>query len=307
VPSRRLGRSLGVDLVPYKHCSYDCVYCQLGRTTTPCVERQLFAPVESVLEELATQLEQEPKPDYIGLAGSGEPTLHLALGELIAGIKAMTNVPVAVISNGSLLWQAPVREAVAAAEVVLPSLDAGDAAAFRRINRPHPSLDFERMVEGLQRFAADYRGQMWLEVFVFGDLRERASELEQLVEHVARIRPHGVQLNTVARPPAESSLRAASRSELEWLKGCFTVPCEIIAELPRQALRDEGACDGADSSAAILALLQRRPCSLEGLARGLARPPNALLKGLDLLLASGSVQLLERDGERVYIVSRPAT
>ena len=134
VPSRRLGRSLGIDLVPHKTCSYDCIYCQLGRTTCKTIERKEWVPLDAVVAELETKL--SPRPDYVTLSGSGEPTLYSRLDELIDRIKHLTDIPVAVLTNGSLLWQEVVQQQLAAADLVMPSLDAGNATAFHLVNRP---------------------------------------------------------------------------------------------------------------------------------------------------------------------------
>jgi len=154
VPSRRLGRSLGVDLVPFKTCSYGCTYCQLGRTKDKTTERREYVPVDGVLDELAEKLRLGPPPDFVGLAGSGEPTLHARIGDLIAGIKNLTSIPVAVLTNGSLLWTPEVRAGLAEADLVMPSLDAGTDRTFQRVNRPHRDISFERMVDGLVAFVA---------------------------------------------------------------------------------------------------------------------------------------------------------
>jgi len=164
VASRRLGRSLGVDLVPFKTCTYDCVYCQLGRTTHRTIQRGEYVPVDAVLAGLKAKLALGPKPDYISLAGSGEPTLHARIGDLIAGIKLMTRIPIAVLTNGSLLWVPEVQDALMEADLVLPSLDAGDEPMFQRVNRPHPEILFEGMVDGLAAFTARFRKLVWLEV-----------------------------------------------------------------------------------------------------------------------------------------------
>ncbi len=158
VPSRRLGRSLGVDLVPFKTCSYDCVYCQLGKTSKKTIDRKEYVAIEDVLEELERKLRFEPFPDYISLAGSGEPTLNLGIGRLISRIKRLTTVPIAVLTNGSLLWMPEVQESLMDADVVLPSLDAGDEIAFRYVNRPHKSISFETMAQGLIDFTAVFTG-----------------------------------------------------------------------------------------------------------------------------------------------------
>ncbi|MGD2175646.1 MAG: radical SAM protein, partial [Candidatus Brocadiaceae bacterium] len=150
VPSRRLGRSLGIDLVPFKTCSYDCIYCQLGRTTLKTTERREWVPLDLVLEEVEEKLNSEP--DYITLSGSGEPTLFSRLGELIGHIKNITDIPVAVLTNGSLLWRKTVRDNLQEADLVIPSLDAGNESMFRYVNRPAPQLSFYEVAEGLITF-----------------------------------------------------------------------------------------------------------------------------------------------------------
>ena len=166
VPSRRLGRSLGVDLVPFKTCTYNCVYCQLGRTTCQTATRKEYVPLGEVADEVRRRLETEPAPDYVTLSGSGEPTLHSRIGEVIAALKGMTRTPVAVLTNGSLLHEPDVQEALSQADVVLPSLDAGDPWVFDYVNRPHPDIAFEAMAGGLVKFRERFRTTMWLEVFL---------------------------------------------------------------------------------------------------------------------------------------------
>ena len=150
VPSRRLGTSLGVDLVPFKVCSYDCVYCQLGRTRWISCDREAFVPPARLVEEIRQALVQGPLPDVITLAGSGEPTLYEPLGELIRALKTLTGIPVALLTNGALFWKPEVRRDAALADLVLPSLDAGDEATFQAVNRPHPGLTLEETLQGLE-------------------------------------------------------------------------------------------------------------------------------------------------------------
>ena len=166
VPSRRLGRSLGIDLVPFKTCTYDCVYCQLGRTTNKTIDRQEYVPIKDVLTELEQKLAAGDIPDYISLAGSGEPTLNLGIGRLIAEIKSLTDIPVAILTNGSLLWMPDVQDALMAADLVLPSLDAGDEHLFQYVNRPHEEISFERMVDGIATFTRRFPGEVWLEILL---------------------------------------------------------------------------------------------------------------------------------------------
>jgi wyosine [tRNA(Phe)-imidazoG37] synthetase (radical SAM superfamily) len=162
VPSRRLGRSLGVDIVPFKLCTLDCVYCQLGKTTKKTLQRGDFLPVEAVLAELKSRLADGLEADFITIGGSGEPTLHSRLGALIDGIKKLTSIPVAVLTNGTLLYKKDVRADCAKADVVLPSLDAADEQTFRRINRPRSGLTVEQLISGLCAFRSEFTGQIWL-------------------------------------------------------------------------------------------------------------------------------------------------
>ena len=160
VPSRRLGRSLGIDLVPYKVCSFDCVYCQLGLTTNKTMERKEYIPLKEIIADLDRKLAENCEFDYITLSGSGEPTLHSRLGEVIEAIKRRTNKPLAVLTNGSLLWDSEVREAIADADVVMPSLDAGNQTLFEAVNRPCDGLSLEKIVDGLAKFTQTFKGKI---------------------------------------------------------------------------------------------------------------------------------------------------
>jgi wyosine [tRNA(Phe)-imidazoG37] synthetase (radical SAM superfamily) len=200
VPSRRLGRSLGIDLVPFKTCTYDCIYCQLGRTTNKTMERRSYVPIEDIIGELKIKLATGEHPHYITIAGSGEPTLHSEIGELIVRIKAMTKIPVTVLTNGSLLFMPEVRAALMQADLVIPSLDAGDETMFRYVNRPHPEISFDRMVNGLIDFTRDFPGDVWLEVLLLFGITGMADETRKIAAYAERIGPQRVQLNTVCRP-----------------------------------------------------------------------------------------------------------
>jgi wyosine [tRNA(Phe)-imidazoG37] synthetase (radical SAM superfamily) len=298
VPSRRLGRSLGIDLVPFKTCSYDCIYCQLGRTTRKTTEREAYAPPDAVVAQVARSLRTGSAPDFIGIAGSGEPTLHSGIGGLIDRIKELTAIPVAVLTNGSLLWVPDVRRALARADVVMPSLDAGNARTFQRVNRPHPRITFERMVDGLLSFAQGYSGEIWLEVFVLGRITDQREEIAPIAEIARRLRPARVQLNTVSRPPAEDEARAVPAESLEQFRELFGAGCEIIAEAPRGGPRPRGA--GAGAAEEIATLLARRPCTVEGIATGLGLAPNDVIKHLDALVRRHAVRAVRRSDAVFY-------
>lgn len=301
VPSRRLGLSLGIDLVPLKVCTYDCVYCQLGRTTNKTLERTTFGGAEEILDEIDRKLDSDRfPPDYIGIAGSGEPTLNSEIGKVIEGIKRMTIVPVAVLTNGSLLGDTKVQDALMAADLVLPSLDAGDAALFEYVNRPHPLLSFEEMVEGIASFTKRYRGEVWLEVLLLAGVTGIPSEVKKIAALARRIGPARVQLNTVCRPPAEHFALSLSQSEMLALQPLFTGEVDVISH---PAPRRDDAHDGADTRQIdVLDLLRRRPCTAKDVAEGLGMHINEVLKQLDVLVKTGKVTTTVVGSEIFYAV-----
>jgi wyosine [tRNA(Phe)-imidazoG37] synthetase (radical SAM superfamily) len=203
VPSRRLGRSIGVSPIPSKTCTYSCVYCQLGRTDHLQVKRCSFFPKEDIFEDLSKVMAQS-EADYITFVGDGEPTLNKDLGWLIRRTKALWKTPVAVITNGSLLFLKEVRSELSRADVVLPTLDADDEETFRLINRPHPKIKFAKMIDGLINFRREYSGQLWLEVMLVKGLNDHFEALQNIRKAIDLIHPDRVYISVPIRPPAES-------------------------------------------------------------------------------------------------------
>lgn len=294
VPSKRLGRSLGVDLVPFKTCTYDCIYCQLGRTTNKTTSRREWFPLEEILAELRKKL--ACKPDYITLSGSGEPTLYSRLDELIDGICSVTDIPVAVLTNGSLLWQAEVRRQLQGAQLVIPSLDAGENLMFEAVNRPHDSISFEMMLEGLKAFRQEFKGEYWLEVMLLAGHTAVEGELRKIVDCVRQIRPDRVQLNTATRPAAEEYACEAGRQTLAELASLFDPPAEVIPGL--QGTHGKGSFPAGEQN--VLAMVLRRPCSTEQIAQGLAMHPNTVLKLIEGLWVKGLLEVKISGGRYFY-------
>jgi len=288
---------LGIDLIPFKTCSYDCIYCQLGRTTVKTIERAEYVPVSDVLQELRRKLEEEPRPDFIGLAGSGEPVLHSRIGDIISGIKALTDVPVAVLTNGSLLWLPEVRAGLAQADLVMPSLDAGTAANFERVNRPHASISFEQMACGLVTFSHEFTGTIWLELLLLANITDCREEVARLAALVSQMRIDRAQLNTAVRPAAEAYALTVAPNRLRQLCALFDCPCEVIADSDCRPPAPSAA--SAAVADRILELLARRPCTVQGIATGLGMRPNDVLKYLDALSANGAITS-ERRGTAVF-------
>ena len=300
VPSRRLGRSLGLDLVSFKTCTYDCLYCQLGSTTNKTVERKEYVPVKEVLAEMEKKLAVTDTPDYISLAGSGEPTLNAGIGDLIPKIKGLTDIPVAVLTNGSLLWRREVQDALMEADLVLPSLDAGDERLFRYVNRPHGDISFEQMVDGLAAFTKRFSGEVWLEVLLLAGVTGIPSEVKKIAALAERIGPARVQLNTVSRPPAEEFALPLSTDQMLALKDVFSREVDIISQSERDGARVSAFTEAGDLD--ILALLSRRPCTSEDIAIGLGIHVMEALKRLEALIAAGKVNTAVTGGRSYYTV-----
>jgi wyosine [tRNA(Phe)-imidazoG37] synthetase (radical SAM superfamily) len=304
VPSRRLGRSLGIDLVPFKTCTCDCIYCQLGRTTHKTMKRRAYLPVNEILIELEQRLNAGETPDYIGIAGSGEPTLHSGIGVLIKEIKRRTATPVAVLTNGSLLWMPTVRADLMPADLVLPSLDAGDPGLYKRINRPCSGIVYERMVSGMIQFVQQFPGQVWLEIMLLRELTDTPAAVTRIADGVSRIKPDRVQLNTVRRPPAEKFARSISMEQLQALRAFFAEPVDIIGEIPAEPAPLATGYTAEDHE--IVAMLSRRPCTAEDVAAGLRMNVNAALKKLEQLVAAGTAYTLSENKKTYYKAAEPS-
>lgn len=284
VPSRRLGRSLGVDLIPFKTCPYDCIYCEVGPTTHQTGKR-FFYQTGTIIAELEDYLGDLPQPpDVITLAGSGEPTLNLGLGRIIRVIKEMSQIPVAVLTNGALLYLPEVRTELAAADIVLPSLDSAREETYRRINRPLPELSLASLLEGLEAFRQEYRGQIWLEIMLLKGLNDTDEELTRLRQALAKIAPDKIQLNTAVRPVVEAAARPLDKAEMEAAAAFLGGPVEVIASFNRAASA-ELPCQDED----LVEMLSRRPMTAADIAKALGLPLVQIVARLKCLQDSGRI------------------
>lgn len=232
VKSRRLGLSLGITLTPYKICTFDCVYCQLGKTTERTAERREYIPIEEIISELRSWLQNNSREaknlDYITLSGSGEPTLNIKIGQLIAEVKKITAIPIAIITNASLLNDARMRQAMLGADLVVPSLDAVTPEIFTKIDRPQEGIKVEDIIEGLISLRREFRGKLWLEVMLVSGINDNLRHIKKLKEAVERISPDKVQLNSPVRTTAEPGIFAVDRNKLEKIKEILGDKCEIL-------------------------------------------------------------------------------
>lgn len=290
VPSRRLGMSLGVDLVPKKVCSLDCVYCEAGKTTKLTTEKLEYIPVDKIKDELNSYFKDNPEPDYITFSGYGEPTLNSGIGEVLNHIKLVApNIPVALITNGTLFFDLEVAKAIAHVDLILPSLDAVSQEVFEKINRPANNLTAERYIQGLIDFTSTFKGKVWLEVFVLPGYNDSEEELLKIKEVILKIAPDSVQLNTLDRPGTEEDIRGASRQELQRVIDLWGMDnVQIIAASPQ---RKNIKSYRTDTENTIMETISRRPCTPDDLATILGMHINEINKYLDVLDADGKVEI----------------
>lgn len=301
VPSRRLGRSLGIDVIPAKTCSYDCLYCESGRTTALTLERQPFVPPEQVMWELHRFFAEQPGgADVLTLSSAGEPTLYSALGQLLTMVKKdFPELPLVVLTNGSLLWHPSVRRDLQAADRVIPSLDAVTPRVFQHINRPCAGLEIQQVLEGLYAFRRDYGGQFHLEILLVSRVNDHPEELRELAKVARRLNPDRIELNTVARPPAFRGVMGLNANAMK--SACSFFPpskTQIIGAF-------RGDCEAGTASnleLRILELVERRPCVPLEMAQALGVSESDVRQALQALLDARSLKEF-RHGEELFYIS----
>ncbi len=299
VMSRRLGRSLGVDPIPFKTCNQNCIYCQLGRTRSFARRRRSFVSTTDIFSEIATALERDRGApiDWITFVGSGETTLFAGLGPLIRFVKTMTEIPVAVITNGTLLSHPDVRRELRTADAVLPSIDAGDRELYQRINRPHPDLSFDRHIDGLMAFRQMYQGRLWIEVMLVSGVNDTPEALADLAAVLTRIEPDEIHLSTPTRPPAEPWVRPLDRSSLERAAAVFEPAATVI--IPEGA--DDGFELAGELDRALIEIVTRHPLREDEVRTIVERQVRART---DIVLAeltkSAEIRIVERLGDRFW-------
>ncbi|MFH1136704.1 MAG: radical SAM protein [Pseudomonadota bacterium] len=302
VPSRRLGLSLGLDLAPRKTCTLDCLYCEVGRTTNKTVDRFNLGLADKLLGELKIALEEcGDRLDYVTLAGSGEPTLNAELGLILTRVKTLTEVPVAVLTNGTLLHRPDVRAELMSADLVIPSLDTARKETFARLNRPAAELDLDEIIKGLIKFRQEFPGRFWLEVLLTKGCNDSPEELEALREAIGRIKPELVQMNTVYRPPAFASAKPVSEEFLAAAARFLGPGADSVKTFSRG--REETG--RRDFQSEILAMLGRRPLTLEDAAGALGLTWRETRSILDELEKRGLIHGEEHDGQLFFRESNP--
>jgi wyosine [tRNA(Phe)-imidazoG37] synthetase (radical SAM superfamily) len=298
VPSRRLGSSLGVDLVPYKTCTLDCVYCECGPTTDMTVTRREFVPTDKVIEELDDYLSGSPSIDFVTFSGAGEPTLHSGIGRIIDHIKEHhPGYRLALLTNGTLFFDEALRAEVKRVDVILPSLDAATPGAFSTINRPHAALVLEDILAGLNTLCREFEGEVWLEVFIVPGVNDSMDELDELKGAIERMGPDRVQLNSLDRPGSEEWVEGVPEARLREIAHILGIGDPIHAYVSRKHIKSYTP----EAESRILQTLKRRPCTARDLADMLDMHENEVYKYLEVLIDEGHVT--SRRGTRgIYFI-----
>ncbi|MBN1228057.1 MAG: radical SAM protein, partial [Deltaproteobacteria bacterium] len=279
---------------PYKTCSLDCVFCQLGRTKEKTITRKEYVPIDAVMAELEEWLKTDGQADYITLSGSGEPTLHLRFGEILEFIRTNSAIPAVLLTNGTLLDRAQVREAACWANVVKVSLSAWDQDSYGWVNRPHTQLRFDQLLAGQRAFRSQFKGELWMEVFLIGGINSTPYDVRKIAALAREIGPDHIQLNTAVRPPAEDFAYALSQKSMEPLAHLFHPPAQIVAEFTSNHSHDVQV-----NQETIFSLLQRRPCTAEQIAEVFGMHLNEVSKYLGKLIRTDQIRS-ERKNMAVY-------
>jgi wyosine [tRNA(Phe)-imidazoG37] synthetase (radical SAM superfamily) len=268
------------------------VYCQLGHTPEKTTARKTYIPASQILPQIEKKIASGVRIDYLTFSGSGEPTLNSEIGKLIRKIKTITEIPIAVLTNGTLLQRSEVRKALSAADLIVPSLDAVTQDVFERVNRPHPSLRVEDIISGIKKFRLEFKGLMWIEVLLVKGFNDTVEHLKKLKTVLDDIQPDKIQLNTVVRPPAEALARPLSKTEMERVKAFLGDRCEIIANFKRKTV-DLTMKSSEDS---MLAMLKRRPMTTADLAASLGLHRDIVIKQLQILIEQGKIRPVQHKG-----------
>lgn len=296
VPSRRLSLSLGIDLLNYKSCDFNCIYCELGRTLRFTIDRKVFVKTTDVISEIKEFLNTGTKIDYVTFSGSGEPTLALNLGEAIEEVKKITSIPVALITNGSLFYDEKVRKDAAKAEVVLPSLDAADEETFIRINRPHKFINFKKFMDGFIQFCNEYKGELWVEVMLvkgINDSDDHIFKLKSIFDKAVNIKK--IQLNTVVRSRAEKFAEPVDEKKLNYVKELLGPKAEVIGYYKGEKIKTINNLKDT-----ILSMVKLRPVTLQELKTILDVNEMEIMKNLELLQKENYIKKENFYGKEFY-------
>ena len=304
IASRRLGVSLGVDLVKPKTCPLDCVYCESGATTKLTTVRREYVPFDEVIAELDAVLAQHPKLDFVTFSGSGEPTLNSRIGDVVSFVKTKyPEYPLCLLTNAMLFGDAKLLAEIAPVDLVGPSLDGSDAGEFLKINRPAAVFDFDKFVADLTRYTLNTKSRVNLELFIVPGINDSDASIARFVELVKKMRLDLVQLNTLDRPGTEKSVVPSSPENTGRFIAALSpvVPVEAVGVFRYRAPRPGAAFTASEGQRRILDLITRRPATLPDLALALGQPESEVNKLLDDLFAAGKIGIEKQRRGTFYL------
>lgn len=304
VASRRLGVSLGIDLIPHKTCNFNCIYCECGEAPPLAIERKEYVRIEEVLEELKLYLTENPKPEYITFSGSGEPTLNSGIGRLIDEIKKLTNIKVCVITNSTNLIDDGLRKELLNADLIMPSLNAVFESSFLKIDRPNINIKLPNIIEGIKRLGEEFKGDIYLEIFMVDGINDSKEELEEFVKVIKKLKVTKVQLNSLDRPAPVSWVKTMSMEKLEEIKNYFrenNINAEIIKKYKSRV--EYGKYSG-DKEELILNLLKVRPSTFIDLQNGTGIEKEILGNHLDILTKEGMIKTIIEERGIFYSIKK---
>ena len=304
IASRRLGVSLGVDLVRPKTCPLDCVYCEAGATTRLTTERREYGPVDDVIKELDAVLAQRPKLDFVTFSGSGEPTLNSRIGDVVNFVKSRyPEYPLCLLTNAMLFGDAKLLEEIAPVDLVVPSLDGSNAEEFFKINRPAAGFRFDKFVADLTAYTMNTKSRVNLELFIVPEVNDSDASIARFVELVKKMRLDLVQLNTLDRPGTEKSVVPSSPENTRRFIAALApvVPVEAVGVFRYRAPRPGAAFTASEGQRRILELITRRPATLPDLVLALELPENEVQKLLDGLFSAGKIGIEKQQRGTFYL------
>ncbi|MCJ7580897.1 MAG: radical SAM protein, partial [Candidatus Aminicenantes bacterium] len=272
------------------------IYCQLGHGSKTTISRQAFLPAKDILEEIKEKIRSGVRIDFITFSGSGEPTLNTEIGLLIREINKITDIPVAVLTNSTLLHRDDVRQALLPAALVVPSLDAVTQDVFEKVNRPHKSLKIKDIISGLKQFCREFKGKIWIEILLVKGVNDHEAHLQKLKEITSQIKPDKIQLNTVVRPPAEKFASALTLNEMERIRNFMGKNCEIIATFEKSSSSQLQK----NQEESLLAMIHRRPMTLDDLSTSLGKPSKEVLKLIQFLQKEKKINSVTHKGKEYY-------
>ncbi len=307
VPSRRFGLSLGIDLVPHKTCSFDCVYCQLGATDHLSAKRENFYALEDILDDVKDALDRGPRPDVITFAGSGEPTLFRSMRPLIDQLHALSSIPVLLITNSSLLWKEEVADAAVKADILAPSLDAGDEETFLRINQPCTEVTYGKLLRGLKTVTHIHPGEVHLEVMLVRDLNDDEKSLQAIAKRLDEIRFDRIDINTPVRPPVpERDALPCDDQVLNRALELFGPKAHAIGSFDKRVSKAASpARSFSDRDKDIREMLLRRPCTVSDIVSSLGLGRQAVTESLERLKQAGLVTTRSGQGDTYFHTENP--